>query len=159
VKDAKFIAAFVVLGLVVAWFCSAPLRHPRVVDAPAEQTSRQQEVPHAQIYAEGTVETAPGFNSTAPALFLIARPAAGGMPVAVKRLPHPVFPVTFSLSPADSMTGGDFHKGDLAIIARLDADGSAGPKQPGDVETSVVVKDGGARSVHLLLDGKSPSQK
>ena len=156
-RDLKFIVLFVLIGLGVAWFVSAPLRH-RDTGAPAEQTSRlQPAAPPAQIYAEGTVETAPGFQSKAPALFLIARPEAGGMPVAVKRLPNPTFPVTFTLTPADSMAGGDFRHGDLTIIARLDADGSAGPRQPEDVETSTVLRDGAPRQVHLVLDGKSPS--
>ncbi len=158
-RDLKFIVLFVLIGLGVAWFASAPMRR-HGVDAPAEQTTGlQQEAPPAQIYAEGVVEAAPGFTSAAPALFLIARPVAGGMPVAAKRLPHPIFPVNFSLSLADSMAGGDFHKGDLTIIARLDADGVAGPQQPGDVETSTVLKDGAPRAVHLVLDGNSPSPK
>jgi len=158
-RDVKHIVLFVLIGLGVAWIASGPLRR-RDAGAPAEQTSRlQQEAPAPQIYAEGMVEAAPGFTSAAPALFLIARPVAGGMPVAVKRLPNPVFPVTFSLSLADSMTGGDFHKGDLTIIARLDADGAAGPQQPGDVDSSTVLKDGAPRAVHLVLDGKAPPSK
>ena len=43
------------------------------------------------------------------------------MPVAVKRVAKPIFPVTFTLTLADSMAGGSFYDGDLTITARLDA--------------------------------------
>jgi hypothetical protein len=157
-KDARLIAAFAVVGLVIAWFASAPLRRgPDQVTAPAEQTARlQDQAPPAQVYAAGTVEAAPGLTSRAPALFIIARPASGGMPVAVKRIPEPVFPVAFSLTMADSMAGGDYYGGDLTIIARLDADGSAGPVQPGDIESSAPLKAGEDRHVRLVLS-PSPS--
>jgi cytochrome c-type biogenesis protein CcmH len=155
-KDAKWIALFVFLGLAIAWFSSAPLRRAvRGSASPADSLSRlQPEAPAPAVYAEGTVETAPTFHSKAPALFLIARPVAGGMPLAVKRIPAPLFPVTFSLTLADSMAGGDYYPGDIQVIARLDADGSAGPKQPDDVETSIEIKAGAPRTVHLVLDGK-----
>ena len=155
-KDAKWIALFVVLGLAIAWFSSAPLRHSMTGSAaPAGATSRlQPEAPPPTVYAEGTVELAPGFHSNAPVLFLFARPSRGGMPLAVKRIPAPVFPVTFSLTLADSMAGGDYYRGDIQVMARLDADGFAGPKQPGDVETSVELHAGAPRSVRLVLDGK-----
>lgn len=154
-KDAKWIALFVVVGLAIAWFSSAPLRRSLTGSTGLTEAGRlQPEVPAPALYAEGTVEIAPGFHSNAPVLFLIARPLAGGMPLAVKRIPAPVFPVTFSLTLADSMAGGDYYRGDIQVVARLDADGSAGPKQPDDVETSVEVKAGAPRSVHLLLDGK-----
>lgn len=155
-RDARLIALFVVVGLVIAWMASGPLRKPVPAPAPAEQTARlQPQAPPARVYAEGTVETVPGFASSAPALFIIARPAAGGMPVAVQRIQRPIFPVSFSLTLADSMAGGDYFTGDLTVIARLDADGSAGPAQPGDVETSVSLAAGESRSVRLVLSPKA----
>ena len=153
-KDASLIALFVALGVGIAWFSSGPLRSPSALNPPAHEFA-----PQAGLYAEGVVSLARGFTSKAPALFIIARPAEGGIPLAVKRVASPVFPVTFFLSAADQMVPGPFHDGDITVIARLDADGSAGPAQPGDVEISAFLKAGGDRSLQLVLDGKTPTQK
>jgi cytochrome c-type biogenesis protein CcmH len=95
-----------------------------------------------------------GSPSHAEVLFIIARSASGGPPVAVKKISHPAFPLEFSLGTADNMVGEDFFEGNLQIVARLDADGNAGPKQPGDVEGTAAVSER-SRRVQIIIGGAS----
>ena len=67
-------------------------------------------------------------------LFLIARPTTGGPPVLVKRMTVQSFPVAFTLGPEDAMVPGESLRGPVIVIARLDADGAAGPRTPEDWE-------------------------
>ncbi|HEX7706809.1 MAG TPA: tetratricopeptide repeat protein [Thermoanaerobaculia bacterium] len=64
-------------------------------------------------------------------LFVMARPAAGGPPVAVKRMQVASFPVTFDFGSADSMMGQPLPERFL-LEARLDSDGDAATKSPSD---------------------------
>jgi cytochrome c-type biogenesis protein CcmH len=91
-----------------------------------------------------------------PVLFIIARPAGGGPPIAVKRVPAPSFPYEFSLGSADAMTGGQF-SGQVTILARLDADGAAGPPASGDIngQTREPVAVGGP-PIEIVLDDLVP---
>lgn len=84
----------------------------------------------------GTVVLAPALRAQiAPSavLFIIAR-RGDGPPVAVKRIPNPAFPVTFSLGPEDRMLRDRPFEGELMLVARLKRDGAAGPPAPGDLE-------------------------
>jgi hypothetical protein len=65
-------------------------------------------------------------------LFIAARTADGGPPVAVKRMPAPEFPYKFTLSKNDSMMGGQGFEGELEITVRLDQDGDPMSRQKGD---------------------------
>jgi cytochrome c-type biogenesis protein CcmH len=64
-------------------------------------------------------------------LFVIARPLAGGPPVAVKRIQASSFPLTVDLSAADSMMGQPLPD-KFRLEARLDSDGDAATKPPTD---------------------------
>ncbi|MGH7832501.1 MAG: cytochrome c-type biogenesis protein CcmH [Candidatus Binatia bacterium] len=68
-------------------------------------------------------------------LFIIARSggAAGGPPLAVKKIERPVFPLTYTLGQEDVMMQGMPLSGKVAISVRLDADGNAMTRQPGDL--------------------------
>jgi cytochrome c-type biogenesis protein CcmH len=68
-------------------------------------------------------------------LFVIVR-RPGGMPrpIAVKRIDHPTFPVSFEISNADVMVQGTELRGMVEVIARVDRDGQAGQPQAGDLE-------------------------
>jgi cytochrome c-type biogenesis protein CcmH len=90
------------------------------------------------------------------ALFIIARSggAAGGPPVAVKKIERPVFPVTYTLGPEDVMMKGMPLSGKIAISVRLDADGDAMTRQPGDLvgEYKNNPVEVGAQRVDIVID-------
>jgi hypothetical protein len=86
----------------------------------------------------GTITLAPGYEAKVPAgaiLFLIARTGAGGgPPLAVKRVESPRFPMEFSLGPDDRMIKTMPFDGPLQLSVRLDADGNAMTRAPGDLQ-------------------------
>jgi cytochrome c-type biogenesis protein CcmH len=90
------------------------------------------------------------------ALFIIARSggAAGGPPVAVKKIERPVFPLTYTLGPEDVMMKGMPLSGKITISVRLDADGDAMTRQPGDLvgEYKNNPVEVGARKVDIVID-------
>jgi hypothetical protein len=73
-------------------------------------------------------------------LFLSAWPVAPatgevlGSPVAVAKLAVGKFPMPFDLSERDGMVDGTRFDGDVLLTARVDGDGEARTKEPGDVE-------------------------
>ena len=104
----------------------------------------------------GTVELAPEFAGRTPAnavLFIIARHGAGP-PLAVKRIAEPKFPFEFSIGPDDRMIKSMPFTGLIELTARIDGDGNATSRSPGDVmgtaRTGPV--EPGATGVAILLD-------
>jgi hypothetical protein len=100
------------------------------------------------------VDIEPSLRSTvAPGavLFVFARAAgaAGGPPVAVKRLP-PTFPAAFELTEADSMMGQPFPD-PLLIEARLDSDGDPTTRSPTDPKARMDRVKAGRTDVRLVL--------
>jgi len=86
-------------------------------------------------------------------IFLFARAAEGGPPVAVVRGPATRFPMDFELSDSAAMTPGDLLSGhkQVTLVARISKSGNAQP-QPGDIEGSVAAVKVGAQGVHLVID-------
>jgi cytochrome c-type biogenesis protein CcmH len=83
----------------------------------------------------GTVELAPELAGKTPAgavLFIIAR-RGGGPPLAVKRVPNPQFPLPFTIGPDDRMIQTMPFAGPIALSARIDSDGNATSRSPGDL--------------------------
>jgi hypothetical protein len=71
-------------------------------------------------------------------IFLVARqynsdPAIQGPPLAVRRLVAQTFPMPFSLDSRDAMLAGTKLSGKVVVTARVDKDGDAMTKLPGDV--------------------------
>ena len=102
----------------------------------------------------GTVDLEPSLKSSvAPGgiLFVFAREAgaAGGPPVAVKRLPAK-FPAAFELTQADSMMGQALPDR-LLIEARLDSDGDPTTRSPDDPKARLDGVKTGRTDVRLLL--------
>ena len=91
-------------------------------------------------------------------LFVIARRSpAGGMPVAVQKVPNPAFPMKFELGPTDMMMGGEWPE-QVYLEVRLDRDGNAMTKADGDVNSEVqgpLPKDSHDLSVMLVAPEKS----
>lgn len=104
----------------------------------------------------GVVRLGPGLEDRAPAhatLFVIARSGAGGPPVAVKRVPNATLPYAFELGPDDRMIASIPFTGSLQLTARLDADGDATTRAPGDVQGAAGAPvEPGASGVELVLD-------
>ena len=86
-------------------------------------------------------------------LFIIARVGAAGPPLAVKRIRSPRFPLQFSIGPDDRMIATLPFQGALQLTARLDGDGDAISRDPGDLQGRA---DGtyppGASNVTIVLD-------
>ena len=105
---------------------------------------------------EGTIEVAPALAGRIPdnaVLFLIARRAATGPPLAVKRIPVPQFPFHFSIGPDDRMIQAMPFEGPIRLSARIDADGNATTRTPGDLQGVLdTPHDPGARGVTLVIN-------
>jgi len=102
---------------------------------------------------QGSVVLADGASAPAGAvLFIIARGKGvrGGPPAAVKRLQGGPFPVTFQISSADAMMGGALPE-EVTITARLDSDGNAGTRSPGDLVAAGLDARIGSSGVQLVL--------
>jgi cytochrome c-type biogenesis protein CcmH len=86
-------------------------------------------------------------------LFVVARSPGGGPPLAVKRIEAPRFPVDFELGPDDRMIQTLPFRGPLILTARLDGDGNASSRSPGDVQGSVPAPvNPGDTGVRIVLD-------
>jgi hypothetical protein len=85
-------------------------------------------------------------------LFVIARPAAGGPPLAVKRLPPGPFPLEFEIGPGDAMLSGQPFVGPLLLTARVDGDGDPLTRAPTDLAAQASAPlEPGARGIELVL--------
>src|SRR5207247_10655530 len=88
-------------------------------------------------------------------LFVLGkRPSGPPRPLAAVRIDHPKFPQPFEVTNADVMLQGSELKGVVAVIARLDKDGNAGPAQPGDIEGEYAKNPTmvGEKSVEIVLN-------
>lgn len=94
------------------------------------------------------------------ALFIIARPAAGGggPPLAVKKIDKPVFPLTYSLSQDNVMIPGAPFTGKINLTVRLDKDANPVTRGPGDLsgEFKRNPVEVGASKVDIVLDQLTP---
>jgi cytochrome c-type biogenesis protein CcmH len=106
----------------------------------------------------GTVSLADGLAVPGGAvLFIIARRGDAGPPLAVKRIAAPRFPLDFTLGPEDRMIQALPFAGPLAISARLDADGNATTREPGDLQGSAPGSvEPGASGIAVRIDEMLP---
>lgn len=106
----------------------------------------------------GTVRIAPGLADGVPdggVLFVIARSLASGPPLAVLRISDPRFPFPFEIGQVNVMIPTLRFEGAIRLTARLDADGNAMTKQPGDLIGEIAESLApGAADVTLVLDGR-----
>ncbi len=104
----------------------------------------------------GTVTIASHLVDRIPAgatLFLIARTGLSGPPLAVRRIASPRFPMEFSIGPEDRMIAGLPFSGPLRVTARIDRDGNATTRTPGDLRGAVEgTVDPGDRGISLVID-------
>ena len=86
-------------------------------------------------------------------LFLIVRPIAGGPPTAVRRIADPRFPLEFTLGPEHRMAQSVPFVGPFTLTARVDADGNAMTREPGDLQgMSVEQHSPGDTGIELVID-------
>jgi len=108
----------------------------------------------------GRVELGADLAGAVPAsatLFVVARRAgaAGGPPLAVLRLPDPALPLDFEIGPNNVMIQGMPFSGDISLSARLDADGDAMTRAPGDLSGELASPvQPGSTGVRIVLDTK-----
>lgn len=85
-------------------------------------------------------------------IYLVARSAEGGPALAVKRLVVGAWPLAFSLDSRDAMMAGTAMKGKIVVSARVDKDGDAMTKNPGDVTGQTKPLEPPQKDVTLMLD-------
>jgi len=104
----------------------------------------------------GTISLAPELEGQVPAgaiLFLIARRGESGPPLAVRRVAAPKLPFEFSIGPEDRMIEQMPFAGPLTISARLDADGNAMTRLPGDLQGAAPgTYEPGASDIAIVID-------
>ena len=104
----------------------------------------------------GTLSLGPGMEGKVrpgAVLFLIARKGEAGPPLAVVRSRDPKFPLDFEIGPDDRMIPSIPFEGPLRITARLDGDGNAMTRDPGDLTGAAVgTYDPGDRGVQVVID-------
>ena len=111
-----------------------PEGHPPVPDAPEAAPAATGAAIHI------TLDVAPAAKAKGGTVFVIARAegVSTGPPVAVKRLNVAMLPTTIDLTSADSMTGQPLPP-KVRLEARVDSDGNAMTRDPGDASA---VQDG-----------------
>ena len=106
----------------------------------------------------GTLRLAPELANAVPSgavLFVIARTAAAGPPLAVKRIEQPRFPLDFEIGPDDRMIKQMPFAGAVMITARLDSDGSATTRTSGDLQGMAAQPvPPGTSGVEIVIDQK-----
>ena len=90
-------------------------------------------------------------------IFVVARKyeegaAGAGTPLAVQKLTVDKFPLKFSLDSRDAMLAGTTLSGKVVVTARVDKDGDAITKNPGDVTGQTKVVEPPQKNLVLSLD-------
>jgi cytochrome c-type biogenesis protein CcmH len=115
-----------------------------------------QEVASSADPVRGRVVLDPSLAGRVPphaTLFVIARRGDAGPPLAVKRVPDPTFPYDFEIGPDDRMIRQMPFAVPIQLSARLDADGNATTRSPGDLQGSArSVANPGDSNVEIVID-------
>ena len=110
---------------------------PGSPDAPTPQGGRGLDASADAPPIRGVVDVAPELAGRVPGgavLFLIARGGQGGPPLAVVRVADPSCPLDFEIGPENRMIRTLPFAGELTLTARLDQDGDAATRAPGDLQ-------------------------
>lgn len=93
--------------------------------------------PAAAFSVHGTVKVSAKMTAAWPAgspVFVIAKPESGGPPFAVRRYDGVKAPFAYALGPDNIMMAGTNAPRKLVVSVRVDQDGDAMTRQPGDLE-------------------------
>lgn len=120
-------------------------------------TASAKPVPAGGAKLQGVIDVDPKLKSkleSQAVLFIIARPAGGGPPIAVKRIARPAFPLAYSLGPEDAMSPDAPFSGKVMVSARLDKDGDPMTRGAGDLsgEYKKNPVEIGSAKVEIVLD-------
>src|SRR4029077_410404 len=134
---------------------------PQVGQKPRQQTAGPATSMKQQITGKISIDPQLKGNwDSQAALFIIARSSGvdKGPPLAVKKIDHPVFPLSYSVGPENVMMQGMPFTGSVTITVRLDKDGNPTTRQPGDLsgdykKNPVAV---GSKNVDIVLDQVAP---
>jgi tetratricopeptide (TPR) repeat protein len=132
----------------------APAATPSTDPHAAGAISAAAQVEGAQL--AGLVELAPALAAKVvpgATLFVIVRPdgMVAGPPVAVRRFDGPSFPLVFALGSEHSMTGAPMPDR-VSLEIRLDSDGNAMTRDPGDPVVRRAGVATGTRDLRLVLE-------
>lgn len=121
---------------------------------------RAAQAPASNVTIRGSIEIAPALKDRIgqqDLIFLFARPALGGAPVAVVRGSATRFPMDFELSDRWAMNPDNLlsQQKQVTMVARISKSG-APMGQPGDLEGSVNDVPVGAQGVTLVIDRVLP---
>jgi cytochrome c-type biogenesis protein CcmH len=110
-----------------------------------------------QAIVTGTITIADALKDKVPAnatLFIVARPEGmGGPPALVKRVAGATYPYAFRLAADDVMVQGAPVPEKLKVSARVDQDGDAMSRTPGDLSGAAkMAVPKGTSGVELVLD-------
>ena len=119
-----------------------PIPPPQQAAMPANHPPTAQQKPSGEAIVAGKIHLAPDIAAALPkqaVLYIMARPAPSGPPIAVKRLPLPSFPFAYQITQEDAgmMPGQDIDLKTLDALylsVKIDQDGKVGPAQAGDME-------------------------
>lgn len=134
-----------------------PAGHPAMPGAGGGQPAAAT----GDVAIAGTIRLADGVTAPAGAtLFVIARrpDVPRGPPAATRRYPATSFPIAFSLGQDNVMLGGPFPD-EVVLSARLDGDGNAMTRAPGDLEgaaTGTVKKGTAGLTIELRPTAAQP---
>ncbi|HEX4454946.1 MAG TPA: hypothetical protein VH143_28995 [Kofleriaceae bacterium] len=110
--------------------------HPPAPQPPQNVATPQHDGQHV---IEGTL-VLPGAVPNGAVIFVVAKPASGGVPLAVAKLVYAGGgSIAFHLDDSDVFESGGSLVGDVVVTARFDQDGDAITKQPGDLVGSAAV--------------------
>jgi cytochrome c-type biogenesis protein CcmH len=98
--------------------------------------SKAKEPAPAQLSISGTIQLDPKLapkTKASDVIFLIARPAEGGPPLAVRRYTGNQYPIEFTITQENLMMPQQVVEMPLNLSVRVDKDGDAMTKLPGDL--------------------------
>lgn len=142
---------------VVTAAATAPAQHPAPeVNRPPSPHSfpAEREGGISTTLLSGTIDLDPSITQSpgsAVTVFIIARTGPGkGKPVLARRIDAQSFPLTFTLTGADSMMAGE-KPTNVSLEARIDLDGDAMTREPGSPTARLASVSLGSGSVALTL--------
>lgn len=136
---------------------AAPAQHPATAaTTPPSPHSfpAEREGESAKTLLSGTISLDPSITQSpgsAVTVFIIARTGPGkGKPVLARRIDAQSFPLTFTLTGADSMMAGE-KPAEVSLEARIDLDGDAMTREPGSPTARLASVSLGSKAVALTL--------
>lgn len=133
-----------------------PAQHPPAASQPPNPHAfpAGREADGGTTLLSGTISLDPSITQSpgsAVTVFVIARTGPGkGKPVLARRIDAQSFPLTFTLTGADSMMAGD-KPANVSLEARIDLDGDAMTREPGSPTARLASVNLGSSSVALTL--------